>query len=135
VVCTEISPVGGGGATVRPEDVLELVVVLDSVPAGPGSVRVRVDGLAESGVVQFFMPPLTAAAAGMALAPPATFRGCAALAPAGLELRAPVAPRAKAWVRVSSDRAVRVRPRVAGRRSDAPVLITPGTSGIVGWEG
>jgi hypothetical protein len=81
------------------------------------------------------MPPATAAAAGMALAPPATFQGCAAIAAAGIELRAPVAPRARAWVRVSSDRPVRVRPRVAGRRSESPLLLLPGASGIVGWEG
>ena len=154
VTCSEIHPVGASapaapaptppeGATggraptlaVGADDVLELVVMLDSVPAGPGSVRVRVDGLAEPGIVKFFMPPPTAAAAGMALAPPARFQGCATIAAAGIELRAPVAPRAKAWVRVSSDRPVRVRPRVAGRRTEAPLLLTPGTSGIVGWEG
>jgi hypothetical protein len=71
----------------------------------------------------------------MALAPPVRFQGCATIAAAGIELRAPVAPRAKAWVRVSSDRPVRVRARAAGRRAEEPLLITPGTSGIVGWEG
>jgi hypothetical protein len=151
VTCMEIHAPGGppppapepgapaGGLApplaVSPDDVLELVVVLDSVPPGPGTVRVRVDALADPGIVNFFMPPPTAGAAGMALAPPATFQGCASVAPVGFELRAPVAPRAKAWVRVSSDRPVRVRPRVAGRGSQAPLVITPGTSGIVGWEG
>jgi hypothetical protein len=150
VTCSEMHPVGAaapapqpGGATgglapalaVGPDDVLELIVMLDSVPPGPGSVRVRVDGLAEPGIVRFFMPPPTATAAGMALAPPARFQGCATIAAAGIELRAPVAPRAKAWVRVSSDRPVRVRPRVAGRRTEAPLVLTPGTSGTVGWEG
>lgn len=120
---------------VGPDDVLELVVVLDSVPDGPGSVRVRVDGLAEPGVIAFFMPPPTAAAAGMALAPPASFTGCAAIAAAGLELHAPAAPRAKAWVRVSSDRPVRVRSRVAGRRTGPLLVIKPGSSGMVSWEG
>jgi hypothetical protein len=71
----------------------------------------------------------------MALAPPVRFQGCATVAAAGIELRAPFAPRAKAWVRVSSDRPVRVRPRVAGRRTEAPLLLNPGTSGIVGWDG
>jgi hypothetical protein len=117
------------------EDTLELVVVLDSVPPGAGTVRVRVDGLAEPGLVQFFMPPATAAAAGMALTPPASFQGCASIAAAGIELRAPAAPRAKAWVRVTSDRPVRVRPRISGRRSQAPLVLEAGTSGIVGWEG
>ena len=119
--------------TVGPEDILELVVVLDSVPAGPGSVRVRVDGLGEPGLVTFFMPPPTAAAAGMALQPPATFQGCAAVAPAGIELRAPEAPRSKVWVRVSSDRPVRVRPRVPNRSAEL-VVVMPGTSEVVGWR-
>ena len=90
VSCTEITPQGfgraaplpGGGPVegglapplaIGPEDTLELVVVLDSVPEGPGSVLVRVDALDEPGLVTFFMPPSTAAAAGMALQPPATF--------------------------------------------------------------
>jgi hypothetical protein len=155
VTCAEIHPVGepaaadaptppvepgaGGGLApalaVGPGDVLELIVMLDSVPPGPGSVRVRVDGLAEPGLVRFVLPPATATAAGMALAPPVRFQGCATVAAAGIELRAPFAPRAKAWVRVSSDRPVRVRPRVAGRRTEAPLLLNPGTSGIVGWDG
>lgn len=150
VTCSEIAPLGAeaGAASpgevpaesalapplaIGPDDVLELVVVLDSVPAGPGSVRVRVDGLAEPGLVKFFMPPPTAAAAGMALTPPATFQGCAGVAPTGLELRAPVAPRGKAWVRVSTDRPVRVRPRILGRAAE-PVMVMPGTSEVVGWE-
>ena len=147
VRCTEIqaasSPVAAPGApagglapplAVSPDDTLELVVMIDSVPPGPGTIRVRVDGLGEPGLVQFVMPPPTAAAAGMALAPPATFQGCATVAAAGIELRAPAAPRSKAWVRVSAERAVRVRPRIAGRRSQAPLVLAPGTSGIVGWE-
>ncbi len=146
VTCSEIHAAGAPSAPapgpggppalgVGPEDILEIVVVLDSVPPGPGSVRVRVDGLAEPGVVAFFMPPPTAAAAGMTLQPPPTFQGCAAAAPAGFELHAPAAPRAKAWVRVSSDRPVRVRPRAAGRAIAKPLLLTPGTSGVVGWSG
>ena len=149
VSCTEITPQGfgtaaplpGGGPvegglapplTVGPEDTLELVVVLDSVPDGPGSVLVRVDALDEPGLVTFFMPPPTAAAAGMALQPPATFQGCAAVEPLGLELRAPEAPRSKAWIRVSTDRPVRVRPRVPNRRVE-PVMVVPGTSEVVAW--
>lgn len=139
VVCSEIQPAGGApGApapAVGPDDVLEVVVALDSVPAGPGSVRVRVDGLADPGLVAFFMPPPTAASAAMTLQPPPTFQGCVAVAPAGFELQAPSAPRAKAWVRVSSDRPVRVRPRVEGRAVDEPLLLEPGTSGVVGWGG
>ena len=148
VSCTEVVPAGSGpailadsvagalapGLAVGANDTLDLFVVLDSVPPGPGSVRVRVDGLSEPGLVKFFMPPPTAAAGGMALQPPATFTGCAAIAPVGLELRAPWAPRAKAWVRISSDRPVRVRPRVTGRAA-APVVVMPGGSAIVGWEG
>lgn len=150
VSCTEIIPQGSGPATptigaspdemglapsleVGAQDVLELVVVLDAVPEGPGSVLVRVDPLAEPGLVEFFMPPPTAAAAGMALQPPATFQGCAAVAPVGIELRAPEAPRSKAWIRVSTDRAVRVRPRVPNRRVE-PVVIVPGTSEVVSWD-
>ena len=151
VSCTEITPQAAAQAAplpggepgegelapalaVGPEDILELFVVLDSVPAGPGSVRVRVDALGEPGLVTFFMPPPTAAAAGMALQPPATFQGCAAVAPVGIELRAPEAPRSKVWVRVSTDRPVRVRPRVPNRRAE-PVVVMPGTSAVVGWGG
>ena len=148
VTCSEIAPAAASGApapapgdsalapplAVTPDDTLDLFVTLDSVPPGPGSVRIRVDGLAEPGLVKFFMPPPTAAAAGMALQPPATFGGCAAVAPAGLGLHAPWAPRAKAWVRVSTDRPVRVQPRIPGRRAD-PVIVMPKASAIVGWEG
>lgn len=119
---------------VEPDQVLDLIVVLDSVPPGPGSVLVRVDRLDERGLVEFFMPPPTAAAAGMTLEPPPTFQGCAVIAAAGLELRAPFAPRAKAWVRASTDRAVRVRLRVGRRTTEEPLLIDPGTSGIIHWE-
>jgi hypothetical protein len=115
-------------------DTLELIITVDSVPPGPGVVLVRVDPLSEPGVVTFSAPPPTAAAAGMALAPPPRFQGCAAIAPGGLELRAALAPRAKAWVRVSSDRVVRVRAVVGGRASDAPALVAPGSSGTVGWR-
>jgi hypothetical protein len=120
---------------VKPEDVLELVVVIDSVPSGPGQVMVRIDRLDEPGVVKFFMPPPTAAAAGMALAPPPVFQGCAAISAPGIELHAAVAPRGKAWVRASTNRAVRVRLHIASRKSQEPLLIDPGTSGIVRWEG
>lgn len=131
VACTETTPTTR--PTVAATDTLDLFVVLDSVPSGAGSVRLRVDGLAQPGIVNFFLPPPTAAAAGMALQPPETFAGCAATAPAGLELRAPRAPRGKAWVRVSTDRPVRVHPLAAGRRA-APAVVSPGESAIVGWD-
>lgn len=81
VVCSEIARAGSGAAAptdsaggtlapalaIGPADTLALFIVLDSVPPGPGSVRVRVDRLEEPGIVKFFMPPPTAAAAGMAL--------------------------------------------------------------------
>lgn len=151
VACSEIRPAGAPAVqpappnpaaspglapplAVKAEDVLELVVVLDSVPAGPGSVLVRVDGLEEPGIVRFTMPPPTAAAAGMTLAPPPVFQGCAGIAPVGLELRAPRAPRSKAWIRASTDRVVRVRLRVGNRSTEEPLLIEPGTSGIVRWQ-
>ena len=81
VVCSEIARAGSGAAAptdsaggtlapalaIGPADTLALFIVLDSVPPGPGSVRVRVDRLGEPGIVKFFMPPPTAAAAGMAL--------------------------------------------------------------------
>lgn len=139
VLCSEVLPAGGTAATgdapsLGVDDVLDLVVALDSVPPGPGRVLVRVDGLAEAGLVRFLLPPAAAAAVGMTLQPPPSFHGCGALGPVGFELRAPSAPRAKAWVRVSSDRPVRVRPRVAGRASE-PVLVAPGASAVVEWGG
>lgn len=120
-------------AAALPGDTLELLVRLDEVPPGGGSVRVRVDPLAEPGVVTFTDAPPTAVAAAMALAPPPLFQGCAAAAPTGMELRAPAAPRGRAWVRISSDRPVRVRV-VAGATSGGPAVVAPGASATVDWE-
>ena len=132
---TPDSTAGAPALGVKPEDVLELIVVIDSVPSGPGQVMVRVDRLDEPGVVKFFMPPPTAAAAGMTLAPPPVFQGCAAISAPGLELHSPAAPRGRAWVRASTNRAVRVRLHIGSRKTEEPLLIDPGTSGIVRWEG
>ena len=65
----------------------------------------------------------------MTLDVPARYHGCAALAPVGLELRAPFPPRGKAWVRVSTDRPVRLR-----LRASAPVLTRPGKSALASWD-
>lgn len=159
VACTEIALRGGtrldstagapaatgadqaesdGGSAAAPalgvDDPLELVVRIDSVPPGPGSLLIRVDGLADPGVVAFSLPPMTAAAAAMALTAAPRFQGCAAMAAEGIELRAPVAPLGKAWVRVSTDRPVRVRAIAAGRSAEALVVL-PGSSGTVAWGG
>ncbi len=72
-------------------------------------------------------------AAGMTLDVPARYHGCAALAPVELELRAPFPPRGKAWVRVSTDRPVRLHLRT-GERASAPVLTRPGKSALASWD-
>ena len=125
----------GATAPVGPTDTLDLLVILDSVPPGPGSVRLRVDGLAEPGIVRFFQPPATAAAAAMALTPLPSFQGCAPVAATGLQLRAPRAPHGKAWVRVSTDRTVRLRVTIlGGRPTTQPALVDPGASGVARWS-
>jgi hypothetical protein len=69
----------------------------------------------------------------MALAAPPRYGGCAALAPHGLQLSALRAPRGKAWVRVSTDRPVRLRV-AGGAWTLAPVVVTPGASALAPWS-
>jgi hypothetical protein len=128
---------GAGDAAAREPgagDTLEVVIVFDSLPRASGGVRVRVDSLAEGGMVSFLAPHPGSAAAGMALATPPRYGGCAALAPHGLQLSASHPPRGKAWVRVSTDRPVRLRV-AGGGRTLAPVLVTPGASALAPWSG
>jgi hypothetical protein len=114
-------------------DTLELVVVFDSLPRGSGGLRLRVDALAEAGMVTFAAPRPGSAAAGMSLQVPARYHGCAAMAPDGLELRASYPPREKAWVRVSTDRPVRLR-IAGGDRTLTPSVTRPGESALVRWN-
>jgi hypothetical protein len=127
---------GADGAAREPGagDTLEVVVVFDSLPRGSGGVRVRVDSLAEGGMVSFLAPRPGSAAAGMALATPPRYGGCAALAPHGLQLSAARAPRGKAWVRISTDRPVRLRV-AGGEQTLAAVVVTPGASALAPWSG
>ena len=131
ITCAAVRPSGRDAPEVRADDPLEVYVVFDSVPAEAGGVRLRVDGLGQGGIVNFGEP--TPTAAGMTLDVPARYHGCAALAPVGLELRAPFPPRGKAWVRVSTDRPVRLHLR-AGERASAPVLTRPGKSALASWD-
>ncbi len=133
ILCSEIAPTEPGASPIAAGDPLELVVVFDSVPAGPGGVRLRVDGLAQPGLVHFTAPPPTAAAAGMTLDVPARYHGCAAGAPFGFELRAPHPPGSKAWVRVSTDRVVRLRVHAGAHAAD-PVVAAPGESALGAWD-
>jgi hypothetical protein len=114
-------------------DTLELVVVFDSLPRGSGGLRLRVDRLAEPGMVSFAAPKPGSAAAGMSLQVPARYHGCAAMSPHGLELRSPYPPREKAWVRVSTDRPVRLR-IAGGERTIGPLITRPGESALVPWS-
>lgn len=133
VACSSVRPTGAA-AEVRAVDPLELFVVFDSVPgAQSGGVRLRVDPLGEAEFVRFAQRTPTAAAAGMTLRVPARYHGCAGTAPWGLELRAPFPPRGKAWVRVATDRPVRLHVRVGGRTL-APALTRPGSSALHAWD-
>jgi hypothetical protein len=140
VACAAFALPGGSAdgteATAREPgagDTLEVVVVFDSLPRGSGGVRVRVDSLAEGGMVSFLAPRPGSAAAGMALATPPRYDGCAALAPDGLQLSASHAPRRKAWVRISTDRPVRLRV-AGGRQTLPPLVVTPGASALAPWS-
>jgi hypothetical protein len=115
-------------------DTLELVVVFDSLPRGSGGLRLRVDGLAEPGMITFAAPRPGSAAAGMTLTVPARYHGCAAMAPDGLQLGASYPPREKAWVRVSTDRPVRLR-IAGGERTLGPLITRPGESLLARWDG
>ena len=126
-------PSGAPAAEPGAADTLEVVLVFDALPRGSGGLRLRVDGLAEPGLVAFEAPRPGAAAAGLSLEAPARYHGCAAAASRGIELRAPVPPRAKAWLRVSTDRPVRVRVSDAQRRL-GPVVVNAGGSALVPWE-
>lgn len=124
------------GPPVAPADTLDLVIHLDRSPKG--AVLVRVDPLDEDGVVTFQgTPPPTAAAVAMALTLSGTFQGCVAPAAPGFVLRAPEAPREKAWVRVSSDRPVRVEVRTGEGREVTRVVtglsVDPGASARADW--
>ena len=143
VACAEIQPAAAdapgsegdtaiAAATVGPADTLDLFVILDSVPPGPGSVGLWVNGLAEPGIVRFFQPPATA----MALTPLPSFQGCAPAAARGTSAaRGPLAPHGKAWVRVSTDRTVRLRVTIqGGRPTTQPALVDPGASGVARWS-
>jgi hypothetical protein len=130
--CAAITPTGAASAEATIRDTLELIVLLDSVPTGAGGVRLRVDGLAEAGLVTFTAPTPASAGAGITVVVPAAYHGCAGPAPHGLELAAPYAPRGKAWVRVSTDRTVRMRVR-AGSHPVRVALADPGQSALVEW--
>ena len=126
-----------------PADVDDLLVILlhiDSIPRS-GEVLVRVDPLDEVGAVSFVTaPPPTAGAVSLATTTSGLFQGCFSEAPAGFVLRTPVAPRDKAWLRVSSDRTVSVRvetgePGPAAVRASHLLTVEPGSSGRTSWRG
>lgn len=140
VVCRALAGTDVPKAAAGPGDTLEVLVHVDSLPAGTsGAALVRVDPL-DAGTVAFESPPPpTAAVVSAAFSLAGVFQGCFDAAPATLLVRTPAAPRGKAWVRIAADRPVRVQVRTGAPGPDALAVsawavVLPGASGRAAWR-
>ena len=123
---------GTGGSL----DTLEVVVTLDPLQEGRrGTVLVRVDPLAE-GFVTFNPPDPNGSAAALAVTPAGRFVGCVAFGVAEFRLTTPAVLARHAWLRVTTDRVVRVRVESPDslRLSVEDGGIQAGASGTIAWQ-
>lgn len=135
IVCENVDPSGGGEtATVRVRtDPLRtvagrLLIRVDPVAEGPGPTRSGGEARTGGGAVTL--------AAGLAFDSRGLFRGCAGPS-SELLLMVPERAMRKGWLRVGSDRPVRVVVE-SGARGGTPggeALLGPGESGVIRWEG
>ncbi len=129
VVCESVDATGADTATVR--------VRTDSLQAVAGRLLVRVDRVAEGpGSTGGDTDGAGGLAAGLALDSGVIFRGCSG-ASSELLLMVPGRAMRKGWLRVGSDRPVRIVVE-SGARDGTPggeTLLRPGESGVIRWEG
>jgi len=112
-----------------------VTLTLDLVEeASRGKVLVRVDGLGD-GFVTFQDPDPSAAAAALAVTPAGRFVGCAGFSVAAFRLRTPARLARKAWLRVSTERTVKLTLTAedGSSLSSGETVVAPGASAVASW--
>lgn len=129
VACSTTGAEGG-------RDTLDVTVTLDPLEdVRRGEILVRIDPLADA-FVTFQPPDPTGSAAALAVTPAGRFVGCVGFAVGGFALRTPASYARHAWLRVASDRPVRVRVQApdSTRLGAEDPVIGVGASGTLPWR-